>query len=148
MKLTDHFKLKELIGSSMALRLGISNEPTKEEVNKLKLLAEKLEAIRIRFDKPIIISSGFRGEELNKAIGGSSTSQHVKCEAVDINLGSKAKNKELFDFIKKYFSFDQMINEYDYNWIHVSFKANDDNREQVLRAVKINKRTKYILEDE
>ena len=89
---------------------------------------------------PITVSSGFRSAVVNKAVGGSSTSQHCKGEAADLQC---ADNKMLFDIIKDNFVFDQLINEHDYSWIHVSLKEYG-NRNEVLKTVKVNSKTKYV----
>lgn len=87
---------------------------------------------------PIRISSGYRSPQLNKAIGGSTRSQHSKAEALDLQYwsGGKMNNKVIYDWIlDSGLEFDQMINEFDFSWIHVSLKKNS-NRKQVLEAYK------------
>jgi hypothetical protein len=108
--------------------------------------------IRDHFGKPIFVSSAYRSEKLNKAIGGSANSQHCRGEALDIDNDSTndPTNKEIFDFIRENLEFDQLINEFpDINgnpsWVHVSVKKNGQNRGQVLKAVKENGRTKYVF---
>lgn len=128
MKLSYNFTLNELIKSPTAKRLGISNEPSEQELRQLVALCEKiLQPIRDEYGEPIVISSGFRCSRLNKAVGGSPSSQHVKGEAADIHTVSDTvpQNKELFNLIKKMvndgkITVGQLINEYNYNWIHVS----------------------------
>lgn len=110
--MTKNFTLKELTATST----GLSNVPTEREKEKLKLLAEKvLQPLRELYGKPIIINSGFRGDAVNKAVGGVPTSQHRKGEAADLTTGSKEGNKILFNLIKDNLEYDQLINEYDYS---------------------------------
>jgi zinc D-Ala-D-Ala carboxypeptidase len=98
---------------------------------------------------PIIISSGYRGKALNKAIkNASTTSQHCRGEAIDINQGnSKVTNKMVFEYIKSNLPFDQLIyefgNDVEPDWVHVSYSSSKNQRSQVLRAVKVNGKTKY-----
>lgn len=128
MKLSYNFTLNELTKSPTAKRLGINNEPSEQELKQLMALCEKiLQPIRDEYGEPIVVSSGFRCSKLNKAVGGSPTSQHVKGEAADIHTVSDTvpQNRELFNLIKKMVNdgkivVGQLINEYNYNWIHVS----------------------------
>ena len=150
MKLSEHLELSEVIRSESAKRRGISNMPTEEHIKNLKLIAEKVfEPIRANFRQPIRISSGYRSQTLNAAIGGATRSQHSTGEALDIDMdGTALSNKEIFNFIKEKLSFDQLIWEFgtDNNpdWVHVSFNANGNQRKQVLKAIKENGKTKYI----
>ena len=87
---------------------------------------------------PIRVSSGYRSKELNRAIGGSSRSQHCKGEALDLQFWKNGQmcNKEVYDWVlKSDIEFDQMINEFDFAWIHISLKENK-NRKEVLEAYK------------
>jgi zinc D-Ala-D-Ala carboxypeptidase len=146
MKLSKHLELAEVIRSSTAKRLGIKNEPTAEHLANLKLLAENIfEPIREHFGRPIFISSGYRSAALNKAtLGASTTSQHSKGEALDIDLdGTEISNKQVFEFIKNNLNFDQLINEFDYSWVHVSFSSTGKQRKQILSATKVNGKTIY-----
>ena len=146
MKLSKHLELAEVIRSSTAKRLGIKNEPTAEHLANLKLLAENIfEPIREHFGRPIFISSGYRSAALNKATpGASTTSQHSKGEALDIDLdGTEISNKQVFEFIKNNLNFDQLINEFDYSWVHVSFSSTGKQRKQILSATKVNGKTVY-----
>jgi hypothetical protein len=150
MKLSKHLELAEVIRSSTAKRLGIKNEPTAEHLANLKLLAENIfEPIREHFDRPIFISSGYRSAALNKATtGASTTSQHSKGEAVDIDMdGTEISNKQVFEFIKNNLQFTQLIAEFPVNgelsWVHVGYdKSNLKN--QILVAKKVNSKTVYI----
>ena len=82
MKLSKNFSLNEMTKSQTALRRGIDNEPTNDEIDNLRILCEYvLQPVREHFGKPVTINSGFRSKELNKAIGGSTTSDHCKFQA-------------------------------------------------------------------
>ena len=153
MNLSEHLSLKEVISSDTAKRLGISNEPTTEHLNNLKLLAEKVfEPIRKHFDKPIKVSSGYRSKELNSAIPGSSlTSQHCSGEALDLDqddMPTGVTNKMVFEYIKNNLTFDQLIWEFgsDSNpdWVHVSYESTGKQRKQILKAIRVNGKTSYI----
>ena len=147
MKLSQHLDLSEVIRSESAKRNGISNMPIALHIENFKLLAEKVfEPVRLHFGCPIHISSGYRSVELNKCIGGSLTSQHCTGEAIDIDMDSSTSgvtNKMVFDYIKDNLVYDQIINEFDYSWVHVSYAANGKNRKQVLKAVRANGKTIY-----
>lgn len=150
MKISEHLELSELTRSESAKRNGISNMPTPEHIENLKKLAEKVfEPIRNHFCKPIRISSGYRSKELNAKIGGADSSQHSTGEAIDIDMdGTDITNKEVFDYIKKNLSFDQLIWEFgtDKNpdWVHVSYESSGKQRKQILKAVKQDGKTHYI----
>jgi hypothetical protein len=147
MKLSTHLDLSEIIRSDSAKRNGISNMPTQEHIENFKILATKVfEPIREHFGVPIRISSGYRSAELNKCIGGSATSQHSTGEAIDIDQdGTTITNKQVFDYIKDNLAFDQLINEFNYGWVHVSYKANGKQRGEILEAYKVGPVTKYRL---
>ena len=147
MKLSEHLSLSEVIRSESAKRNGISNMPTPEHIENFKILATKVfEPIREHFGVPIRISSGYRSKELNKCVGGSTTSQHSSGEAIDIDQDyTTITNKQVFDYIKDNLAFDQLINEFNYAWVHVSYKANGKQRGEVLEAYKVGKVTKYRL---
>jgi hypothetical protein len=150
MQLSEHFELAEFIRSSTAKRASISNMPTDAHLENIKLLCEKvLEPIRIHFARPIILSSGYRSAALNRAVGGSSSSQHCSGEAADIDMdGTNVTNAQIFNYIKDNLEFDQLIWEFgtDTNpdWVHVSYESNGRQRKQILRAVKKNGSTSYI----
>ena len=150
MQLSKHFELAEFTRSSTAKRAGISNMPTDAHLENIKLLCEKiLEPIRVHFARPIILSSGYRSSALNRAVGGSSSSQHCSGEAADIDMdGTNVTNAQIFNYIKDNLEFDQLIWEFgtDSNpdWVHVSYESNGRQRKQILRAVKKNGSTSYI----
>jgi hypothetical protein len=149
MQLSKHFELAEFIRSSTAKRAGISNMPTEGHIANIKLLCEKiLEPIRTHFARPIIISSGYRSSALNRAIGGSTTSQHSSGEAADLDMdGTNVTNAQIFNYIKDNLKFDQLIWEFgtstNPDWVHVSYESNGRQRGQILRAVKISGKTVY-----
>lgn len=125
--MTEHFTLEELTNSPTAKRLKIDNTPSDTIKSSLMELSETLEKIRTKYKRPIIVTSGYRCEKLNKAVGGVKTSQHMKGEAADIRSVSDTKkdNKELFDLIvgmvlNKEIDVGQVIDEYNYNWVHIS----------------------------
>lgn len=131
-KISEHISYKEATRSSTATRLKIPNVPTKEELVKMKIVAEQcFEPLRKWYGKPIRINSFYRSQALNKAVGGSKTSSHTKGEAIDISVGNKAENKKLYEWCKANLIFDQLINEYDFSWVHISFRVGD-NRNQTL----------------
>jgi len=139
MRLSKNFTLPEIIHSNTAKRLGINNAPNKEHLKNMQVLVRDLIQPMRDVLGPIRISSGYRNPELNRAIGGSSKSQHCKGEALDLQYWSKGKmcNKEIYDWVvKSGIEFDQMINEFDYSWIHISLKSNGKNRKQILEAYK------------
>jgi hypothetical protein len=149
MQLSTNLSLAEVTRSETAKRRGISNMPTAEHIENFKKLAINIfQPIREHFGKPIIISSGYRSAELNKAIGGSLSSQHSSGEAIDIDMdGTDITNAQIFNYIKDNLTFDQIIWEFgtDTNpdWVHVSFAANRSQRKQMLVAKKINGKTTY-----
>ena len=151
MKLSANFTLAEAIRSDTAKRLGINNKPTAEHLQNLKVFSEKvLQKVRDYFGVSIYTSSIYRSKLLNKAIKGSSSSQHCTGEAGDIDMDGSdddVTNKMVFDYIKDHLEFDQLIWEFgDKNnpdWVHVSYKAKGNQRKQVLRAVKIKGKTAY-----
>jgi hypothetical protein len=102
----------------------------------LTLLTERvLDPLREAFGKPIKVNSGYRCPKLNKAVGGSATSQHMTGQAADITGGSKAENKKLFDLVRSLkLPFDQLIWENGGTWVHVSYSPR--NRRQVLSISK------------
>jgi zinc D-Ala-D-Ala carboxypeptidase len=149
MKISDHVSFKEAIKSNTALRRGIDNTPNRYEQTNMEIIAEKIfEPLREWAGGPIKINSFYRCEELNRAIGGSSRSQHCEGRAMDIDdtFGYKT-NAEMFDYIRDNLSFDQIIWEFgdDNNpaWVHVSYVSEDQNRLRVMKAEKINGKTQY-----
>jgi uncharacterized protein YcbK (DUF882 family) len=131
-KISNHISFKEATYSNTALDKGISNKPNEEQLSNMKRVAELVfEPLRSWYGKPIKINSFFRSEKLNVAVGGAKNSDHKFGRAIDISAGSKVENKKLFDWLKANVEYDQLINEYDYRWVHVSYNINK-NRKQVL----------------
>ena len=137
MKLSGHFSLAELTKSQTATRKGIDNKPTLDHIENLtELCTQVLEPTRRNFGKPMVISSGYRSEELCEAIGSSKNSQHAKGQAADFEMCG-VDNKELAKYIKNNLVFDQLILEF-YNpddpssgWVHCSY-SKEENRKQSL----------------
>lgn len=150
MKISNNFTLSEITHSNTAKRLGIDNAPNKEDLQNIKnLIRVLIQPMRDALG-PIRISSGYRSPKLNSAIGGSNKSQHCKGEALDLQFWEKGKmnNKKIYDWIiDSGLEFDQMINEFDFAWIHLSLKC-EGNRKQILEAYKDdNNKTKYKVVD-
>lgn len=151
MKLSQHLSLAEMVNSDFAKKKNILNNPSNIIISNMKLLAESVfEPIRQHFNAPIYISSGYRSFALNKALGGSYSSQHVKGEAMDIDMDNTSiTNAQIFNYIKSNVKFDQLIWEFgtDKNpdWVHVSYASNGKQRNQILKAKRTSKGTKYEL---
>jgi hypothetical protein len=144
MQLTPHFTLKEMTFSQTAIRQGINNTPDKSQIRALTALCVHiLEPLRILVDKSIRVTSGYRSHDLNRAIGGSATSQHLVGAAADINVEGLSP-QELFDLIRHSdLPFDQLIQEFD-EWVHVSFTTRR-RRGSVLFAIRDKRgRVKYV----
>ena len=149
--ISKHISDREGVYSITATRRGIDNTPSKEHLENMKLLAEKIfEPLRKWVGGPIRINSFYRGTELNKAIGGSSKSQHCKGQAMDIDdTGCHKTNAEMYAWIKDNVDFDQMIWEFgddeNPNWVHVSYVSPEENRNRCLKAYKEGGKTKYMV---
>ena len=151
--LSKHVTIKEGVYSITAKRLGLENNPSEDHLANMKLLAEKVfEPLRAHVGGPIKINSFYRGPELNKAIGGSSKSQHCQGMAMDIDdTYGNMSNADMYKFIKENLDFDQMIWEFgtdeNPNWIHVSYVNEDSNRRRCLKAYRTpgSKGTKYMV---
>jgi len=143
--ISKNITYKEATHSETAIDKGVDNNPNVVQIESMRNVAEKIfQPVREHFNKPMRINSFFRSKELNKAIGGSGSSQHCKGEAIDVKGLSGLTNKEIFDYIRENLEFDQLINEYDYKWIHFSLKLEGGNRSQVLEAYKNESgKTKY-----
>ena len=143
MRLTRNFTYEELRRSDVAERRGINNRPrTKEEekrvIENLKALCmEVLQPLRDFLGKPVVISSGYRCPELNKAVGGVRNSQHMKGEAADIHVENTEHRLKIMHFIMDETDFDQVIwerNRAGTQWVHVSYKREGVNRHQVVSS--------------
>lgn len=146
MQLSEHLSLDEFTYSPTALRKGISNEIDPKHLDSAKILAEKIfEPIREHRGSPIKINSGYRSAKLNKAIGGSTTSQHMKAQALDLPLTSNEAK-----WVQDNLNFDQLIYEFPVkgkpSWVHVSYNTtpNAKQRKQVLIAISKDGKTSYI----
>jgi len=134
-----HFTVDELCASATAKAKGINNKPDiQQTINLVYLAAYVLEPLRIAMGEPIKISSGFRCQALNKAVGGVANSQHCKGQAADLCIdGDLEKGKRWFNYISQHLPFDQLIWEHDRKgvyWVHVSYIYPDlgKNRRQVI----------------
>jgi len=152
MKLSDNFSLHEFTKSQTATRHGIDNTPSMTDILNLTSLCESvLQPVRNNFQKPMIISSGFRCKELNTKIGGSATSQHVIGQAADIEVLG-VTNLELSDWIHHNLNYDQLILEF-YNekegphsgWVHVSFDKTNNKHEYKEAYKNEQGQTRYRL---
>jgi len=142
MKLSPHFTLAEMTTSQTAARRGIDNTPGDHEIAALMTLCvEVLEPLRAHFDRPVIVSSGYRSPELNRAIGGSSTSQHCKGEAADFTVPGVSV-LDLARWMRRNLQYDQLIYEFG-RWVHVSYRAGTL-RNMELSAKRIAGRTRYL----
>lgn len=158
-KISEHISYKEGVFSATATRLGIDNKPSDYELKNMEIIAQNIfEPLRKWVGGPIKITSFYRCDELNEAIGGASkiidgkkrqTSQHCEGRAMDIDdvYGHKT-NAEMFEYIKENLDFDQLIWEFgtDENpeWLHVSYISQQGNRNRILKAKRINGKTTYI----
>jgi hypothetical protein len=138
-QVTMHFTVDELCSSATAKVKGINNKPDiQQTINLVYLAAYVLEPLRIAMGEPIKISSGFRCQALNKAVGGVANSQHCKGQAADLCIdGDLEKGKRWFNYIRQHLPFDQLIWEHDRKgvyWVHVSYVYPDlgKNRRQVI----------------
>jgi hypothetical protein len=149
MKISKHISYAEAIHSNTAKRRGIDNTPNEVQVLSMKLLADKIfEPLREWVGGPIKVNSFFRSEALNESIGGASTSQHCKGQAIDIDdVYGRKTNADMYHWIQMNLDYDQMIWEFGTdmqpNWIHVSYVSEEKNRNKCLKAYKEHGRTKY-----
>ena len=147
MNLSKNFTLAEFTKSQTATRMGIDNTPQGEHLEAAKHLFENVvQKIRDHFGVTVL-NSGYRGPELNEAVGGSSNSQHCKGEAVDLEVPG-TPNATVAEWIRDNLDFDQLILEFytpgipDSGWVHVSYKP-EDNRKSVLTASRVDGKTVY-----
>ena len=143
-QLSANFTLAEMTVSRTASRRGIDNTPPPAAIAALRLLAQHvLQPVREHFGKPVVVTSGYRAPALNRAIGGSASSQHTLGEAADFTVPG-VSNLVVARWIAANLPFDQLIYEFgESGWLHVSYRAGRL-REQVLRAEKRNGRTVYL----
>ena len=147
--ISKHVSYKEATRSNTAMRRGIENIPDVEELENMKLIAEKVfEPLRKWVGGPVKINSFYRSPELNVAIGGSKKSQHCHGQAIDIDdtYGHRS-NASMFHHLRYSLDYDQIIWEFgdDKNpaWVHVSYVSEEKNRHRCLQAYKENGKTKY-----
>lgn len=148
-RISEHVSYDEATYSSTANRLGIDNTPDDFHLASMVLVAEMVfEPLRAHFGCPIGITSFYRSEPLNRALKGSFRSSHMKGEAMDLDadIYGGLSNRDIFEYISDNLEFDQLIWEFgsDENpaWVHVSYSC-DNNRMQILKAVKENGKTTY-----
>ena len=151
MRISKHISYNEAVHSATAKRKGIENIPNKDQLDNMYRVAEFIfEPLRLYVGGAIKITSFFRSEELNTAIGGSTKSQHCKGQAIDIDdvFGYKT-NYEMFTYIRDNLDFDQLIYEFGSNdnpdWVHCSYVSKKENRNRVLRAIRENGKTRYEI---
>lgn len=149
-QISKHISWSEATSSPTATKEGIVNIPNSTQLINMKLLAENVfEPLREWVGAPIKVNSFFRSDALNREIGGARNSQHCSNDgsAIDIDATGSKTNADLFHHIRKNLKFDQLIWEFGTdeqpNWVHVSFRIGN-NRKQVLKAVKIAGKTKYL----
>ena len=130
-----YFKFIEMINSAKAAEFSIDNFPKDcDIIDNIIYTMECLDKIREEYGLPLYISSGYRCPDLNTKVGGKETSQHLKGQAADVNLGSTEKNRAFFNWVvcnRDEIIFDQLIDESHFSWVHISFKK-ENNRKQVL----------------
>jgi zinc D-Ala-D-Ala carboxypeptidase len=147
--ISEHVSEIEGTKSITAIRLGIDNTPGEEEMKNMKLIAQKIfEPLRKYVGGPIKINSFYRCPALNKAIGGSKKSQHCQGRAMDIDdTFGVMSNSTMFNWIQDNLSYDQIIwefgDEYNPDWVHVSYVDEKSNRNRALQAYRENGKTKY-----
>ena len=147
--LSKNLSYSEAIHSDTAVRRHINNEPNAEQLAAMVFISNNVfQPMRDFFGYPIRINSFFRSLTLNRAIGGSRTSQHCSGEAFDIRGTNGVSNADLFNYIVDNLDFDQLIWEFgtdsEPRWVHVSLKK-DNNRGQILKAVKVKGKTIYKI---
>lgn len=148
--ISKHISWSEAVKSKTAEKHEIENTPNENQIQEMKKLAKNIfEPLREWAGHPIRVNSFFRSPELCLKLKSKATSQHTKGQAIDIDSLGEKTNAELFDYIKDNLSFDQLIWEFgdDENpdWIHVSFVNENTNRGNILKAIKDNKKTKYVF---
>lgn len=144
MKLSKYLSYAEGVKSQTATRLGINNTPDPQTLERMKYVASEIfDKVREHVGGPLAATSFYRSHELNKAIGGATSSQHCKGEAIDIDADvfGNGTNKQILKYIKDNLEFDQLINEFpdkdgNPSWVHVSKVNHRPNRFQILTATR------------
>ena len=125
-----HFTINELTHTDT----GLLNNPNEEQkTNLIKLVENVLDPLREMYGKPIKVNSGFRSLLVNKKAKGARNSDHLRGMAADLDCGSREENKKIFELIRDNFTFRQLINEFNYSWVHVAYNEND-NKKQILKT--------------
>lgn len=129
-----YFSFQEMERSDAAVRYAIDNTiPDSLKNNVARLVDNVLDPLREAWGRPLTVSSGYRCPALNRAVGGSATSHHMKGMAADITTGNKVDNRRLFQLIINLkLPFTQLIDERDFSWVHVSYDPENVKR-QVLK---------------
>ena len=133
--ISAHISYDEATLSPTAMRLKIDNTPNEAQYTAMIMVANQcFEPARKAMGKPIKINSFFRCEKLNKAVKGAKNSHHVLGSAIDMTMGSKEENEKLFEWCKANLKYTQLINEYDFSWIHISYIP-DNLKQETLEIV-------------
>ncbi|MEZ4463746.1 MAG: D-Ala-D-Ala carboxypeptidase family metallohydrolase [bacterium] len=144
MKLSPHFTLAEFSRSETAARRGLPNQPGAVQISRMRALCQRvLEPVREHFAVPVTVVSGYRSLQVNRAVGGSRTSQHMQGEAADITVWGYGV-VDVYNWIAFYsgLDYDQIIHEFG-SWVHISFTERRPNRNMALRAYRHNGTTRY-----
>lgn len=149
-QISEHVSYDEGKFSATAARLGLANEPPAEILKTMKITAENIfEPVRKKFGVPLRIISFYRSPALNKAVGGSRSSQHMIGEAIDVQATGGVTNAELFHYLRtNKIDYDQIIAEFPVKgepaWVHISYTKKRHNRNQPLIALKKDGKTIYL----
>lgn len=152
MQVSKHFSLRELTRSETARRKGVANIPAPADLDNIRYTAAQLENIRAYVGRPIIITSCYRSEQVNRLVGGSPTSAHRFGLAADCDAAGLTSAQFAAEIIRMRnegkIAFDQLILEFpergDGAWVHIGFKRNGTPRGQILTATKRNGKTVYL----
>jgi hypothetical protein len=133
--ISKYITYNEAVRSQTATRHKIDNTPNEEQISNMKIVARLcFDPIREFYGKPLRVSSFFRCKALNTKIKGSRTSQHMEGKAIDIDAGDRNENRRIFMWASQNLKFTQLINEYDFSWVHISYDQN--NLKQEILAIK------------